>query len=62
MDIFDWFIAVLHQMIGHDKTAIVLSQPPGDRADCILCAYERHPTPAMMDRVITAFAEGHANG
>ena len=42
MDPIGWFIATLHQLLGHDKAAAYLGQPPGNRDDCILCAYEHH--------------------
>jgi len=41
VDILDWFIATLHQMIGHDKTAQVIGAPAGDKRVCILCRFER---------------------
>jgi hypothetical protein len=41
MDAIGWFIATLHQILGHDKAAAVLSQPPYNKATCVLCLYER---------------------
>jgi hypothetical protein len=37
MDILDWYIAMLHQLIGHDRTADYLGQPRGEKAQCRLC-------------------------
>ena len=41
MDNIGWFIATLHQLIGHAKTAAFLGQPPYNADSCILCLYER---------------------
>jgi hypothetical protein len=41
MDRIGWFIATTHQLLGHDKAAAVIGQPPGDKADCMICKYER---------------------
>lgn len=41
MDQLGWFIATTHQLLGHDKAAQVIGAPPGDKADCALCKYER---------------------
>lgn len=44
MDTIGWFIATTHQLLGHDKTAAIIGQDPGDKGICILCRYERDPT------------------
>jgi hypothetical protein len=56
MDRIGWYIATLHSMLGHAKTAQFIGQPeePGDRELCIICAYERQPTPARRQAVIDA--------
>jgi hypothetical protein len=43
MDTVAWFLASLHQLIGHRATANFLGQPvvEGEQADCILCRYEQ---------------------
>lgn len=41
MDTIGWFIATLHQIMGHDKAAAVLGQAPYNKNMCILCQYER---------------------
>jgi len=56
MDAIGWFIATTHQLLGHDKTAAVIGQPPGDKSQCLICAYERHPTEERRQAVITALA------
>lgn len=41
MDIIDWTIFQLHQMLGHDKAAAVLGVDPwpfGRDVECLLCA------------------------
>jgi hypothetical protein len=40
LDTIGWFIATLHQMLGHVVTARFLGQPVGDRGECILCRYD----------------------
>lgn len=44
MDPIGWYIANLHRLLGHDKTAMVIGAPAYDRADCLICRYEREPT------------------
>ena len=43
MDSIGWFIATTHQLLGHDKAAAVIGEPPGDKASCLLCQYEQAP-------------------
>jgi hypothetical protein len=42
MDTVGWYIATLHQILGHRTAARVLGQEviEGEQADCILCRYE----------------------
>ncbi len=62
MDTIGWFIANLHQMLGHDKTATVIGMPAGDRAACVICQYEAHPDKDTRAAVIRALAaEGTAD-
>lgn len=49
-----WFIANLHGLLGHDKTAAFLGQPIGDRSDCLICTYERERTPESKQAVYEA--------
>jgi hypothetical protein len=56
MDPIGWFIATLHQMLGHGKAAAVLGVPAGDKAACIICQYERSPSEAGRRAVIAALA------
>jgi hypothetical protein len=43
MDTIGWYLATLHQMLGHRAAAAVLGQPvqEGEQADCILCKFEK---------------------
>jgi hypothetical protein len=41
LDSIGWFIANLHQMMGHDKAAMVIGEPPYNKNTCILCLHER---------------------
>jgi hypothetical protein len=56
VDTIGWFIATLHQLLGHGKAAAVLGQPPGDRAACLICQHEARPTAASRQAVIDALA------
>lgn len=58
LDVLGWFIATLHELIGHDKAAAVIGQPPGDKAACLICVYERERTPEAKAAVIEALAPG----
>jgi len=40
LDSIGWFIVTMHQLIGHDKTAVVIGVDTGDKAACIICLYE----------------------
>jgi hypothetical protein len=41
LDTIGWYIATMHQMLGHHKAAAALGQPPYNPESCILCLYER---------------------
>lgn len=56
MDSIGWFIATLHQMIGHDKTAVVIGALPGSQDKCLICRYEREPTDENRQALIRALA------
>jgi hypothetical protein len=56
MDAIGWYIATLHQLLGHDKAAAVLDVPPGDKTACVICRYERNPTQANRERVELALS------
>lgn len=56
LDALGWYIATLHEMLGHDKAAAALGQAPGDKAGCLICAYERDRTPEARAAVIEALA------
>jgi hypothetical protein len=47
MDIYEWFIANLHQWLGHDRTAAYLGVPPRDRGTCKLCNPELNRKPPI---------------
>jgi hypothetical protein len=40
LDTVGWFIATLHQLLGHRSAARFLGQAVGD-STCILCQYEK---------------------
>ena len=40
MNTISWFLATMHQFLGHDKTAAYIGAPAGDKRDCILCWFE----------------------
>lgn len=54
MDTIGWFIATLHQLIGHDKTAAVIGASAGDKTACVICAYEREPSDENRAAVLRA--------
>lgn len=61
MDPIGRFIAMLHEMLGHDKAAAFLGVPRGDRAACLICRYERTRTEVDRLAVIAALAPGAAS-
>jgi hypothetical protein len=56
LDIFGWFIATMHDLIGHDKTAAFIDQPAGNRDACLICTYDRERTEEARQAVIAALA------
>jgi hypothetical protein len=56
LDAIGWFIATTHQMLGHDKAAVVAGVPPGDKDACLICAHERRPDEKTRQAVIRALA------
>jgi len=58
MDTIGWFIATSHSLLGHDKTAMLIGQPIGDRAGCLLCQYEADPCPERKQAVISVIGTG----
>ncbi len=56
MDTIGWYIATLHSILGHDTAARVIGEPPGDRSECVICRYDRHPTAANRAAVEEALA------
>lgn len=42
LDTVGWYIATLHQLLGHRATEAFLGEPQGDVRQCILCRYEAH--------------------
>jgi hypothetical protein len=56
MDTVGWYIATLHQMLGHDKTAAALGEAPYNKNTCILCLYEKGE--ATKDDVIERIGVG----
>jgi hypothetical protein len=59
MDNISWFLATMHQAIGHDKTAAYIGQPPGDKRDCIVCWFEAgQVTREQVEAYFTAVERG----
>lgn len=56
MDQIGWFIATIHQMLGHDTGAAWMGVPAGNKDDCLICQYERHPTDITRQAVVDALA------
>jgi hypothetical protein len=56
VDAVGWCIANLHTLLGHDKAAAVLGVPAGDRAGCLVCAYEADPSAERRRAVVDALA------
>jgi len=60
MDAIGWFIATTHQMLGHDKAAVVIGVPPGDAAACVICRYERTRSEEDRQAVVRALSAENA--
>ena len=41
MDTIGWYLATLHQLVGHDKARQIVNGIDGDPKFCILCQYEK---------------------
>ena len=41
LDTIGYYIIQFHQLLGHDKAAAFLGQPPYNRNMCILCLYDK---------------------
>jgi hypothetical protein len=54
MDSIGWFIATTHQLLGHDQAAALAGVDPGDKADCVICKYERSHDEADRLAVLAA--------
>lgn len=55
-DSFGWYVATMHQLLGHDKAAAAMGVQPGDKGSCLICAFERDPSPANREAVISVLA------
>lgn len=58
LDTIGWFIATSHQLLGHDKAAAMLGVPPGDKRDCLICAWEADPDDERKAAVTDALMAG----
>jgi hypothetical protein len=56
VDAIGWYIATMHQLLGHDKAAAALGVQSGDKGRCLICAYEREPTPERRQAMAEALA------
>jgi hypothetical protein len=55
MDAIGWYIATLHDLIGHDQAAAFIGQPPGgDQESCLLCQHQQEPNDVTRQAVIRA--------
>lgn len=54
MDGVGWIIASAHSILGHERCAVVLGVDNGDKDACLICRYEREPTPENKQAVIDA--------
>jgi hypothetical protein len=41
MDAVGWYIATIHDLMGHDTAAAFIGAPAGDKSQCAICRYER---------------------
>jgi hypothetical protein len=56
LDLIGWYIATLHQLIGHDAAAASIGAPAGGKDSCVICRYESDPTQARREAVYAALA------
>lgn len=61
MDAIGRFIATSHNLLGHDKTAMLIGMPPGDKTDCVICQYEARPDDEARRRVLEVLAPVEAD-
>jgi hypothetical protein len=54
LDRIGWYVATLHSLLGHDKTAAYIGAEAGDRENCLICAYEQGPDARKREAVIEA--------
>ena len=54
MDAIGRFIAAMHNLIGHDKTAAFIGTPAGDKEKCLICKYEQSPDEVSRQAVVRA--------
>ncbi len=54
LDRIGWYIATMHSLLGHDKTAVFIGAPIGDRENCLICQYEQSPDARKKQAVIDA--------
>lgn len=57
MDAIGAYIARLHTLLGHDKAAAVIGADPGNKDDCLLCAWDRDPSPERKAAVEDALTD-----
>jgi hypothetical protein len=51
VDAAGWYVATMHQLLGHEKAAAAMGVPAGDKSEC---AFEADPTPERRQAVIDA--------
>jgi hypothetical protein len=54
MDTIGWFIATLHNLVGHDTAQRMIGGPVYDKRTCLLCQYEAAPDDLKRQAVIRA--------
>lgn len=59
LDTVGWYLATMHQLLGHDATAAFIGAPAGDKAACVQCQHESDPSPESRQAVIRALAPGN---
>jgi hypothetical protein len=61
VDPIGWYIATLHNLLGHDKAAQLCGGPVGDKRLCVLCRYEAAPDDLKRQAVIRALRPAALN-
>ena len=41
LDQYGWYLVMLHQFLGHEKTRQIIDGERYDPADCILCQFDK---------------------